>query len=181
MSSASLIHPRVGAEQLCHPRRHPVVPVVVSRRMGHAAAVILQIITCPDCGVGFVEWQSIATERATEQASLPRQMSFNHRPHLPREIEIAPPQEVPKECVDVDSIHVVMRVRHVAVCVQRRFVTSEVDGRIRYWRPALNGASVLLRCPVGKVAARDRASQARRPRMDHATRAASSATRLRHA
>ena len=146
-----LIRRGILPQQPCEPCRHEIVPVIIGRGVRHAAAMVLQVVAGPDRRVGLVERQLFRTELAPEQPPLPRQVPLDHRPHLPRKLEVARPQQVAEQRVDVDEIHVVVAVRDVAVAVQRRLAAREVGvlvGRRELRRDRL---VVLLRRPRGEV------------------------------
>ena len=116
-----------------------------------AAAVVLQIVTRPNRGVGFVERQLVRAELAAEKSALPREMTLNRRPHPPCIIQIARPQQVTEERIHCHKVHVVVRLRQVAVRVEAGFVAREIHiliGGRNFFR---NGIRVLLFGKARKV------------------------------
>ena len=94
--------------------------------MRRAAAVVLQVVTGPDHRVRLVQRQLLRPELATKQPALPGKVPLDHRPYLARKLEITRPQQMPKQRIDVDEVHVVVAVREVAVAVQRGLTAGEV-------------------------------------------------------
>ena len=112
--------------------------------MRHAAAVVLQVVAGPDRRVGFVEREFVRAELAAEKPALPGQMPLNRRPHLPRIIQIARPEQVAEERIHGHQVHVVMRLRQVAVGVKSGFVARQIHVCVGGRKGFGNRACVLL-------------------------------------
>ena len=112
--------------------------------MGGAAAVVGEIVARPDAAIRLVNRQLVRAELAPEQPPFPRQMPLNHRPHAPRVFEIARPQQMPEKGIHADEVHVVVRLREVAVGVERGFVARKICGLLGRRNFAGHRAGVLL-------------------------------------
>src|ERR1035438_8164676 len=98
--------PRSGRQIRCRPR------------VGRAASVVLQIVACPDGGIGLVERKLFAARTRVcpaEQAMLPGEMALERGPNLARELEVAGPHQVTDEHVHEHQVHVVVVVGNIAV------------------------------------------------------------------
>ena len=117
---------RVLAQQRGDARGHFVVPVIVSGRVCHAAAVVLHVVARPNGRVSFVQRQLVRAELAAKQPAFPGEVTLNHRPHPPGVIHIARPEQVTEERIHGHEVHVVVRLREIAVGVQRGFAAREI-------------------------------------------------------
>ena len=61
-----LIKRRVFAENFCDARGHGVGKIIIRARMSGAAAVVVQIVTGPNRGIGFVKRQFVGAEFTAE-------------------------------------------------------------------------------------------------------------------
>src|ERR1035438_215565 len=81
---------------------------VVGRRVGGSAAAVLQIVAGPDGGIGLVKRKLSPIGRskgATEEALLPRQVTLERWPYLPREDRVPGPAQVAQQHIEEDHVH----------------------------------------------------------------------------